>query len=178
MCPITFWMHECHFCGAVKDNASRYDPEITGACPGCAEPVELVAEWRLWICPPCEEERATDEPKYPPRGQPPQQGQRVYMYPNENQRQNEPQRRDPPRFQEAPRSQGAQRFQDAPRYQPLQNNPSGRPAAQPYPAQQGEQRPQFFQMGQPPRGQDEPRRQGRRESRRESHGHHHHHHHY
>ncbi|KAF4443798.1 hypothetical protein FACUT_1079 [Fusarium acutatum] len=162
MCPITFWMHECLFCGAVKDNASRYDPEITGACSECPSPVEVKQEWRLWVCPPCEEERATDEPKYPPRGQPPQQRVRVYMFPNGTQRQDEA------------RFQGAPRFQDAPWYQPLQNNPRGHHTAQQYPAQQGEQRPQYFQMGHLPRGQNEPRRQGRRES----HGHHHHHHHY
>ncbi|KAF5602160.1 uncharacterized protein FSUBG_7835 [Fusarium subglutinans] len=172
MCPITFWMHECFFCGAVKDNASRYDPAITTTCPGCNTPVEEKLEWRYWICPPCEEERATDERKYPPRGQPPQQRARAYMFPNETQPQNGTQRQGEPRFQAAPR------FQDAPRYQQLQNNPGGRHPTQQYPAQQEEQRPQYFQMGQPPRGQDEPRRQGRRESRRESHGHHHHDHYY
>ncbi|CZR45330.1 uncharacterized protein FPRO_15495 [Fusarium proliferatum ET1] len=144
MCPITFWKHECFFCGAVKDNASLYDPEITSVCPGCASPVEVELEWRLWICPPCEEERATAQPKYPPTGQRPQGGVRTYMFPNETQRQNGLQRQNEPRFQ------------DAPRFQPFQNNPRGHRVAQQYPAQQGEQRPQYFQMGHPPRVQYEP----------------------
>ncbi|KAF4957033.1 hypothetical protein FGADI_3447 [Fusarium gaditjirri] len=173
MCPITFWMHECFFCGAVKDNASRSDPEITSACPGCAEPVEVKLEWRYWICPVCEEDKATDEPKYPPRGQR-QERVPVYRFPNgtrrqnEYQRQDEPQCQNEPRFQDAPQFQDSQRFQDAPRYQPLQSNPSARHTAQQFPAGQGEQRPQYYQMGYPPH------RQGRRESHGHGHGHHHH----
>ncbi|KAF5982600.1 hypothetical protein FBULB1_4217 [Fusarium bulbicola] len=178
MCPITFWMHQCVFCRDIKDNASRNDPAITTACPGCGGPVEEKLEWRYWVCPPCEEETATDEPKGPARGQDPQQRVRMYTFPNgtlnqnQYQRQDEPQRQGGPQRQGEPRFQGAPRFQGTPQYQPLQNIPGGR-----HPAQQEEQRPQYFQMGQPPRGQDEPRRH-RRESRHESHGHHHHDHYY
>ncbi|KAI1015816.1 hypothetical protein LB503_013616 [Fusarium chuoi] len=128
------------------------------------------------LCPRCEEERVTDEPKYPFTGQCPQRAV-SYMIPNEPrlqsraQRQNGAQRQNERRFQDAPRFQDEPRFQDAPRFQPFQNNPSGHRAAQQYPAQQGEQRPQYFQMGHPPRSQYEPRRQGHRES----HDHHDHH---
>ncbi|KAF5683825.1 hypothetical protein FDENT_7004 [Fusarium denticulatum] len=183
MCLTTFWVHECYFCGAVKDNASRYDPAITGTCPGCAEPVEMKLEWRYWICPVCEEHKATDQPKYPPRGQQ-QERVAVYMFQdggerqNEYQRQDRPQRRNEPRFQDATQFQDAPRFQDAPGYPPFQNNAGGHRAAQQYPAQQGEQRPQYFQAGYPPRGQNEPRRQGRRESHSHGHDHGHHYHHY
>ncbi|KAF5547066.1 hypothetical protein FPHYL_10358 [Fusarium phyllophilum] len=148
----------------IRDNASRYDPAITGTCSGYAEPVQVKLEWRYWICPVCEEQKATDEPKYPPRGQR-QERPPVYIFQDgvlrqlEYPRQDEPQRRNEPRFQ------------DAPGYLPFQNNAGGHRAAQQYPAQQGEQRSQYFQTDHPPRGQNEPRRQGRRES----HGHHHHH---
>ncbi|KAG5748593.1 hypothetical protein H9Q72_013124 [Fusarium xylarioides] len=180
MCLTTFWMHECHFCGAVRTNASRYDPAITGTCSGCGEPVQVKLEWRPWICPICEEQKATDEPKYPPRGQR-QEGVPVYIFQDGNlrqleyPRQNESQRRNEPRFQDAAQFQGAPPFQDAPRYPPFQNNAGGHRAAQQYPAQQGEQRPQYFQTDHPPRVQNEPRRQGRRESHSHGHGHNHHH---
>ncbi|KAI1039345.1 hypothetical protein LB505_008589 [Fusarium chuoi] len=165
MCHLTFWMHECDCCGALKEADSQNEPEFHGICPECASPNEVELKWTLWICPHCEEERVTDEPKYPPTGQ---RARRAvsYMIPNEPRRQSRAQRQNERRFQDEPR------FQDAPRFQPFQSNPSGHRAAQQYPAQQGEQRPQYFQMGHPPRSQYEPRRQGRRES----HDHHDHHH--
>ncbi|KAI3580336.1 hypothetical protein IWW34DRAFT_804950 [Fusarium oxysporum f. sp. albedinis] len=126
MCVTIFWVHECVFCGVLKDNSYRYDPEVTGACPEFEEKLE----WRYWVCPPCEEANATDERKFPPRGQRQQQ------------------RGTPQQFQSG----------------------SGGHTVQQYPSQQGEQSPQFFPMGHPPRHQNEPRPQGRRES----HGHHHH----
>ncbi|KAF5723664.1 hypothetical protein FMUND_1598 [Fusarium mundagurra] len=169
MCLTTFQVHECCFCGAVRDNASRYDPAITGTCSRCAEPVQMKLEWRPWICLVCEEQRATDEPKYPPRGQR-QERVPVYIFQDGALRLLEYPRQDEPRFQDAAQFQGAPQFQDAPGYPQFQNNAGGHRAAQQYPAQQGEQRPQYFQTGHPPRGQDEPRRHGRRES----HGHHHH----
>ncbi|KAG9495089.1 hypothetical protein J7337_013323 [Fusarium musae] len=192
MCLTTFWKHECHFCGAIKENASLRNPAITDTCSGCGEPVEIELEWRLWICPRCEEDRATAQPKYPPRGQ---QQERVAVYvfqdgtepQNQYRRQDRPQRRNEPRFQDAaqfqgaPRAQDAPRFQDAPAYAPFQSNAGGHRAAQQLSPQLPEQRPQNFQTGYPPRGQNEPRRQGRRESHRHDHDHdhgHHHHHHY
>ncbi|KAF5622254.1 uncharacterized protein FTJAE_10988 [Fusarium tjaetaba] len=192
MCLTTFWKHECYICHhAIKENASLQDPAITGTCSaGCGEPVQVKLQWRLWICPRCEEETATDQPKYPPTGQ---QQERVaaYMFldgtepQNQYRRQDRPQRRNEPRFQDAAQLQGAPRVQDAPRSQdapgnaPFQSNAGGYRAAPQYPPQLPEQRPQHFQTGYPPRVQNEPRRQGRRESHSHSHSHgHHHHHHY
>ncbi|KAL7756677.1 hypothetical protein ACKLNR_013670 [Fusarium oxysporum f. sp. zingiberi] len=153
MCVTIFWVHECVFCGVLKDNAYRYDPEVTGACPEFEEKLE----WRYWVCPPCEEAKATDERKFPPRGQRQQQQgvQSTTLFPNGPQRQNGP------LFQDAPRFQTPQQFQ---------SGSGSRHTVQQYPSQQGEQSPQFFPMGHPPRHQNEPRPQGRRES----HGHHHH----
>ncbi|CVL03925.1 uncharacterized protein FMAN_14928 [Fusarium mangiferae] len=173
MCRLIFSMHECDYCGRLKEVPSHNDPEFHGFCPECASPNEVKLEFRLWICPSCEEERVTDEPKYPPNGQCPQRAF-SYMFPNEPRRQKRAQPQNERRFQDAPRFQDEPRFQDTPRFQPFQNNSSGHRAAQQNPDQQGEQRPKYFQMGHPPRGQYEPRRQGRRES----HDHHHHHHHY
>ncbi|KAH7234728.1 uncharacterized protein BKA55DRAFT_543913 [Fusarium redolens] len=143
MCLTVFWVHECVFCGTFKDNTNRYNPEVTDACPDFEEKLQ----WRFWVCPRCEEQKATDERKFLPGGQ----------------------RRQQQGIQNGPQFQNAPQFQNV---QQLQNGIGGHHNVQQYPPQQGghEQPPPYFQMGNRPRHQNEPRPQGRHES----HGHHHH----